>query len=330
MKRTRLFLGAGVFTLLLTWTVTTAQAQSYYEIEGVVEGPNANALSGIAVFLEDLTRARIGQAITSSDGRYHFSRVGAGTYYIVVNPNDKQFKAAAYKVELINTATVGTNSSVERLDIILDAIPRRHEPGPGIVFAQDVPAAASARFEHAMESVEKKNTEQAIKELNEALSIFPNYFMASQQLGLLYVETEQYRQAIPLLVKAIEINSKAGSSYFGLGVASFKLGRADLALDALQRARPLDEKSFRVHFYLGLALLDLNRLDEAESSLKESYKLGGASKAASAHLYLAQIYSKRGQNNDAISELEDYLRDNPKAGNAASVHEAINKLKAKL
>jgi tetratricopeptide (TPR) repeat protein len=330
MSKARLFFAANSLTLLLIWSGAIVQAQSYYDIEGVVEGPNANPISGIAVFLEDLTRSRIGQTITSSDGRYHFSRVAAGTYYIVVNPNDKQFKTAVYRVELINTARAGTNSSVERVDIVLEVIPRRYQPGPGTIFAQDVPDAASAKFEHAMESVEKKNIEQAIAELNEALRIFPNYFMASQQVGLLYVETEQYRQAIPPLVKAIEINPKAGSSYFALGLASFKLGRADLALDALHRARTLDEKSFRVHFYLGLTLLDLNRLDEAEASLKESYKLGGASRAASAHLYLAQIYSKRGQNSDAINELESYLRDYPKAGNAASVHEAINKLKSKL
>lgn len=284
----------------------------------------------MAVFLEDQTRSRVGQSITDSDGRYRFSRIAAGTYYIVVQPNDKEYRAAVNRVELINTARVGSNSSVERIDITLTAMPRRAAAASVTLFAQEVPPAATGEYERAMESIAKKDNETAIKRLNEALKIFPNYFLASQQLGLLHVESEQYQKAISFLVKAVEINPKAGPSYLALGIASLKLGRADLAIDALQRARQLDDKSFRVHFFLGLAFLELNRLDEAENSLKESYKLGGSSKIASARLHLASLYSKQGKTLEAINELQAYLRDNPKATNADSVREAINKLKTKL
>lgn len=331
MKTARLFLFISCIVLILTWNGAAARAQSFYEVEGVVYGPGNTTLSGVALFLEDQTRARVGQSITDHDGRYRFSRVGAGVYYIVAKPNDRQLQSAVHRIELINTARLGSNSSVERVDINLVALPRRTASAPGAtVFAQDVPPAAETEYERAMESLAKKNNEQAVKHLNRALQISPDYFLASQQLGLLHVEVEQYRQAIAPLVKAIEINPKAAPSYLALGIASVKLGRPDLALDALQRARRLDEKSFRVHYFLGLALLDLDRLDEAEVSLKESYRLGGASKAASARLYLASIYSKRERHREAVAELEGYLRDNPKAGNAASVREAINKLKPKL
>lgn len=328
MRTTRLV----VFSALCLFIVNVGvvRGQTFYEIEGVIEGPDSTPLNGIAVYLEDLTRARIGQAITGSDGRYRFNRIVAGTYYIVARPNSSEFRTAVRRVELIETSRIGSSTSSERVDIALEAMPRRFESISGTIFVQDVPAEASAKFERALDNLSKKNSAQAIKELTEALRIFPNYFMAAQQLGLIYVEIEDYQKAIPPLVKAIEINAKAGSSYLALGIASLKLGRPDLALDALERARPIEEKSFRVHFYLGLTLLDLNRLDEAERSLKTAYKLGGASKAASAHLYLASIYSKRGQNQQAITELENYLRESPKAPNAASVRDAITSLKSKL
>ena len=310
-------------------SAASTRAQTFYDIEGVIEGPNSAPLGGVAVFLEDLTRARIGQTISSTDGRYRFNRIIAGTYYIVARPNTSEFRGAVHRVELIDTSRAGTASSVERVDFNLEAAPRRTDT-IGTLFAQDIPPAASAKFDRALDSLSKKNTAQAVKDLDEALKIFPNYFLASQQLGLIYVETEQYQKAIPPLVKAIEINGKAGASYLALGIASLKLGRADLALDALQRARSLDEKSFRAHLYLGIALLELNRLDQAETALKTSYQLGGPAKASTAHLYLASIYSKRGQNRQAIAELEGYLRETPKATNAASIREAIASLKAKL
>ncbi|HEX8162944.1 MAG TPA: tetratricopeptide repeat protein [Pyrinomonadaceae bacterium] len=332
MKIARATLFAVCFFGACLWVGTGALAQSLYEVEGVIYAPGMQPLGRVAVFLEDQTRARVGQSITDADGRYQFSRVAAGVYYIVVKTNDNQFQPAVYRIELINASRAGTSSSVERADITLSPIARRANTAPpGTVFAQDVPPEAEEEYKRAMESLAKKNDkEQAIEQLKRALQIFPNYFLASQQLGLVYVEGEKFQQAITPLLKAIEVNPKAAAAYTALGIASENLGRPDLAEDALVRARALDNKSFRVHFYLGLALIDLNRLDEAEKSLKESLRLWEAGKPASARLYLASIYSKRGQNREAIVELETYLRENPKAANAAGVHGAIEKLKSKL
>ena len=328
MSRSRLILLFALCVTIFAFARST-NAQTMYDIEGVVEGPNSTPLGGVAIILEDITRARIGQTITSTDGRYRFSRIVAGTYFIVAKPNSSEFRGAIRRVELLDTSRSAAALSSERVDIILEAMPRV-ETMAGIIFAQEVPAEATARFEKAMESVTKKKTAEAIKELSEALAIFPDYFMANQQLGLIYVEVEDYKKAIPWLVKAIEVNQKAAPSYLALGISSLKLGRADLALDALERARRLDEKSFRVHFYLGLTLLELNRLDDAEVALKTAYKLGGPAKATSAHLYLASVYTKRGQNREAIAELESYLHESPKAANAPSVREAIASLRSKL
>lgn len=327
MPKACLIVAVCVITLAITGGST--QAQTIYDIEGVVEGPDSTPLGGVALFLEDITRARIGQTITSTDGRYRFTRIVAGTYYIVAKPNITEFRAAVRRVELLDTSRSGAAPSSERVDFTLEEIPRL-EPKPGTIFAQDVPAEATARFQRALDNLAKKNNVQAIKELDEALRVFPNYFLAAQQLGLVYVETEEYQKAIPPLVRAIEINGKAAPSYLALGISSLKLGRADLALDALQRARQLDERSFRVHFYLGLTLLELNRLEDAERSLKQCQELVGSAKMPATHLYLASIYTKRGQNREAIAELELYLRESPKAANASNVRQAITSLKSKL
>lgn len=307
----------------------SARAQSLYEVEGVVYDPGSKPLAGVAVFLEDVTRARVGQSITGSDGRYRFSRVTAGTYFVVVRPTDKQLQPVVHRLELINSARSGVALSSERLDIQMNAVPRRATPAAGVLFAQDVPADAEAAYEQAMQSLSKKERARAAEQLKRALKIFPDYFAASQQLGLLYVEGEQFQEAMAPLVKAVEINPKAAPSYLGLGIASAKLGRPDLALEALERALKLDAKSYRAHFYHGLALMDLNRLDEAAAALKEAHRLGAAAKFGAARLYLASVYTKRGQHREAAAELEAYLAENPNAANAANVREAIKKLKSK-
>ena len=173
--------------ILLACSSMQVLAQSFYEVEGVVYGPNTSPLGGIALFLEDQTRSRVGQSITDSSGQYRFSRVAAGVYYIVVKPNDKQFQSMIQRIELINTARVGSNSSTERVDLTLVPLTRPTETVPRTFFAQDVPPLAVAEYDRAMESLSKKDNELAIKQLDAALKIFPDYFLAAQQLGLLQV-----------------------------------------------------------------------------------------------------------------------------------------------
>jgi hypothetical protein len=169
------------------------QAQTFYEIEGVVEGPDSNPLNGVTVLLEDLTRARIAQAITSSDGRYRFNRIVAGTYYIVVKPSTSEFRTAVRRVELLETTRVGSSSSMERVDIALEAMPRRSEFGLATLFAQDVPPKATEKFEKL-----------AYKLGGAQKAASANLYLAS-----VYTKRNQNRQAIDALEAYLRDSPKA-------------------------------------------------------------------------------------------------------------------------
>lgn len=319
---------------LLFFFVMTAPtlAQTSYDVEGIIYGPDSKPLERVVVSLQNQARAQIAQSITTNDGRYQFSRISAGIYYLIVKPNELQYQQTVQRLELIDTGRFGSNVSQERFDIMLSPAQQRDQKNSsaGIIFVQPVPPNAEKEYAEAMKNLVKGEKERAATQLMQAITIFPRYFLALQQLGLLYVETEKFQQAVAPLQTAFEINPKASQSQVGLGIAYLNLNSLDEAVAALQRARTLDDKSFRAHLYLGIALLNLSRLDEAESSLKQAYALGGASQAHAAHLYLASIYSKREQYQQAIDELRAYLRDNPKAGNSANIQQAIQKLKAKL
>lgn len=113
-------------------------------------------------------------------------------------------------------------------------------------------------------------------------------------------------------------------------MAYVNLDRPKEAIQELNAARTLDPKMFSAHLYLGMALMSTGDLDAAERSLKQALALGGSTAARAAHLYLASIYNTRKQYQMAVDQLETYLRENPKANNAANIKEAIKKLRAKL
>lgn len=325
----RVFLMLG---LSLCFIGGRALAQTRYEIEGVIYAPGTKPIGNITITLENRTRVQVGLTFSDNDGRYHFSGVEAGVYYLVVKPDETQFQQAIQRVELIDTGRGGSNTSFEKVDFILRPAPRKYADSgtPGILFVQEVPTAAEREYSEAMKSLAKSDKDVATRQLKKAIDIFPSYFLALQQLGLLYVENNDLVKGIALLQKALEINSKAAPSHLGLGIAYVNLNQSKEAIDELNKARDLDAKSFRTYLYLGIALLNLGELDQAEKCLKQAYVLGGPIRAPAAHLYLASIYSTRQQYKQAIDELEAYLHDYPKAANAASVQQTIRKLKAKL
>jgi len=315
---------------LLLAGLAEVRGQTVYEIEGTVYGPDGKAIGNVVMTLQNHAGAQVDQDITKSDGRYRFSGVVAGVYYISVKASTPGLQSQLQRIELINSGVNISNFSKERFDFSLKKAPNADAPPVvGTVFAQEIPPAAEREFNSAVNSISKGDKDEAIRKLKGAVEIFPQYFLALQQLGLLYVETEKDQQAIEPLKKAIGINPKSAQSHLGLGMAYINLDRVSDGVSELNTTLGLDSRLFNAHLYLGIALSTMGKLEEAEKSFKEAYAVGGV-QARAAHLYLASIYDKRKDYQKAIEELEAYLRENPKAPNAGKIREAVSKLKSKL
>lgn len=315
--------------LLLTASSQAVIGQTVYEIEGTVYGPDSKAIANVVMTLQNHAGVQVDQDITKSDGRYRFSGVVAGSYYISIKPAEAGFQQQLQKIELINSGASITNFSKERFDF---SVKKSADTPPviGTVFAQDIPADAEKAYQSAINTISKGDKSGAITELKKAIELFPTYFLALQQLGLLYVDTEKDEQALEPLKKAIQVNPKGAQSHLGLGMAYVNLDRLKEAVNELNAAIALDPRLFRAHLFLGMALLSMGNLDQAEKLLKTAYSIGGPKQASAAHLYLTSIYNRRKEYQKAINELEAYLKENPKAPNASRIQEAIAKLKAKL
>jgi tetratricopeptide (TPR) repeat protein len=315
--------------LFLLTTAPACLAQTIYEVEGTVYGPDGKVMANVTVSLQNHAGVQVDQDISRSDGKYRFAGVFAGTYYLFVKPPDRAIQAVLQKIELIDSGVRASNSSKERFDFNLRNAPTPL-PIPGTVFAQVIPPEAEKFYQTAFGSIGKGDKESAIKDLKKAIQIFPSYFLALQQIGLLYVEIKKDQEALEPLTKALQVNAKAANAHLGLGMAYVNLDRLEQAVPELNAAIALDSRLFRAHLFLGMAFIEMGKLDEAEKSLKQAYSIGGPKQASAAHLYLTSIYNTRKEYQKAIEELEAYLKENPKAPNVPRIQEAISKLKAKL
>ncbi|MGF1483322.1 MAG: tetratricopeptide repeat protein [Opitutales bacterium] len=111
--------------------------------------------------------------------------------------------------------------------------------------------------------------DRAIASYEAAVRKFPNFLRAYRNLGLAYVQRNEYEKALPMLVKTIESGGGDGTSFGLLGYTLLNLGRNDNALDAYRMALMFqpDSKDWRIGKLK--ALLTLDRYEEAVGILYE-------------------------------------------------------------
>src|SRR4029078_5088838 len=97
--------------LILSAGASKVCGQTVYEVEGTVYGPDSKAIPNVVMTLQNHAGAQVDQDITKSDGRYRFSGVLAGTYFILVKPADTKIQQQVLKIELINSGVGVSNFS---------------------------------------------------------------------------------------------------------------------------------------------------------------------------------------------------------------------------
>ncbi len=110
---------------------------------------------------------------------------------------------------------------------------------------------------------------RAIASYEAAIRKFPNFLRAYRNLGLAYVQRNEFEKALPMLVKTIESGGGDGTSFGLLGFTLLNLERNSNALDAYRMALIFepDSKDWRTGKLK--ALLTLNQYEEAIGMLYE-------------------------------------------------------------
>jgi Tfp pilus assembly protein PilF len=309
--------------------------QNRNAIDGVITDTSHRPLNRIRVELLNDVEMSVTQTYTDPAGRYSFRNLSQGTF-IVRAHTDGIHQGESIRVSLYQSRSGGGGHN-EQLDIALKtrdeakgaAIPSN----AGVAFAQDVPDAARKVYERAVKQLENsKQTEQGIASLKEAISIFPDYHLALERLGVENIKLRRYEEARGVLIKAMEVNPNGASCLYALGVAQFNLRQFSESVESLNRSlllAPDSPNEALTRFYLGLALSKAGKDADAEPHLKKSYEIGGNAIPADVHMHLAQFYSNNKRYKDAAEELELFLKRTPDARDAEKIKNLIKQLRAK-
>jgi len=282
-------------------------------ITGMILSPSGGRLQRrITIRLSTPTRGdRV--TVTDENGNFAFRGLSSGEYTIVID-KEKEFEPITQPVSIIQprgfpptspmvnirlTAKSGTDAKPSVLNADLAGIPKR----------------ALELYNKGAELSKAGNLPGGIEQLKLAVAEAPNFMLAHNEMGALYLKLGDLPKAADALNEALKINPKAFAPLLNLGIVLVAQKKWAAAEPVLREAVGLKDDQPVPHYFLGQALAYLDRFDQSAVELEKAVSLGG-DEMKEAHRLLAIIYSSRGEKLRAATSLETYLKLNPKTPDA--------------
>jgi len=190
------------------------------------------------------------------------------------------------------------------------------------------PKKAVDLYNKGLDNHKKGKNEQAIKQLQEALKIAPNFYQVHNTLGILYRDADRFDDAEEQFVQAHQINAHNPEPLVNLSSLYLEENKPERAAEVSENAVLENSRSAPALFNWGIALYKLSKFDKAEEVLKRA--LDVAPKMAQVHLALANVYLKLRRYDSLLDQLNAFLDLNPNAPEREQVEKLRNQvLKAK-
>jgi tetratricopeptide (TPR) repeat protein len=318
-----------VFVFVIAPVNISAQRSS---ISGFVFGPDRRPIPDTYVELLNEVYSILARVKTDGSGRFNFQGLSPGRFQIRALSMGRDLESRPEDVEISGVGVSGrpVSDHVQR-DIFMK--PRKNEFAKdqvtGVVFAQDVPAAAETAFKAAIEDLNNERTESGLKSLNNALDLFPTYYLALERLGFVKIKAQDYQGAVDVMKRLVAVNEKSFTGWYGLANSYHSLKMYPESVEAANKAIEMNRGSSEAYYVLGMALRPQGKIPEAEKALLQVETLTNG-KDANAHWNLALLYAHDLKRFDkAADHLERFLKASPDAPNKDTIKKLIKQFKDK-
>ena len=294
-------------------------------IAGRVVLPSGQPVSDrVKITLSDIRNPDL-TIYTDTNGGFGFTNLPEAIYTLEISGDPKLYEVITQEVRLLR----GMHARV-LINLKEKNASANNKLGGGVVSATEadvnVPAPAKKEYEKGVALVNEGKIQQAIERFKQAITIYPKYLVAHNDLGTQYLKIKSLSEAAEQFELAIEINPKAFNPQLNLGIALVEQKEYLSAMDHLRLAASIDSSSPAVHLYTGIASTAMDELDEAARELSTALSMGGPEYSL-AHFYLAHVHMKKGERNEAVQELKAYLAQAPEGERAAQARRMLDQLK---
>jgi Tfp pilus assembly protein PilF len=257
---------------------------------------------------------------TSKHGEFRFDNLAEGMYYVQAEVPD--FEPVERKIALGRGITSEVN-----LQLLNRKVAYAYNNSRVVSVAelrQVVPSAARKEYEIGLKFVNKSDFQNAATHFQSAVTIYPEYLAARNDLGAQFLKLKRIDEAEQAFQMVIEKDPKNFNAKFNLGLVGVERKNYLEAISQLNQAIVIDSTRPLARLWLGVAMLESGDLPTAERELTKSLVMGGA-ECISAHYHLARIYFSRGDVAEASRSVQAYLEEAPKNGEYVADAKALEK-----
>lgn len=261
------------------------------------------------------------------DARYRFRNLRAGTYTIAVYMPGR---GEARQTVEVGRGTADAQRRVnfdlhfKDSDFVLNDMVRRRNTVSTRQLA--IPDAAFREYQEAVKDLQKHEVDAAVKHLEHAVELAPQFADAWNNLGTIAYQTQQYERAEKCFRTALEQDPRAYEPLVNLGgvlINNQKLAEALVYNQDAVLQRPTDALA---NSQLGLTYFEVGNFDLAVKYLEIARHID-PTHFSHPQLVLAEIHLRRGENREAADVLEDFVQHHPDFPTADKIRENIAKLR---
>ena len=189
------------------------------------------------------------------------------------------------------------------------------------------PKDARKAFEKGTDLEKKKKLDDAMKNFQKAVDVYPKYAAAWFELGKLQAAKGQADAAHQSFDAAVQADPKYLNPYLELSRLALVAKNWPELADVSGRAVKLDPFDYPQQFFFNsVANYNLRNLDAAEKSAREAEKLDTGHQYPQASHLLGVILAQRQDYTGAADQMRKYLKFAPGAQDAATVRGQLDQL----
>lgn len=287
-------------------------------VAGTVLSQDGRPIKDVRVELHDATSGRlVGSAYTLPNGSFEIPNVSHGRYEIVATLGVNEVRDQ-----------VDVFSMTSSVSLRIGAADAASGDRSTVSVAQlKVPDKARKLYNKAQELADKNKLDDARKHVDQALAVFPKYAQALTLRGIISMQEKNPQQAVTDLEAAVQADSSYGMGYIALGAAYNMLSRFDDAIRTLSHAEAVAPAAWQLHYELSKSLLAKGDYDKA---LQQASKAGEISTDdyPPVHLVMAHAYLGLKDYQNAVAQLEQYLTRDPNGMESAKARQTLDQVKA--
>ena len=192
-----------------------------------------------------------------------------------------------------------------------------------------VPKDAREAFDRGRKAGTEKKFDEAVKDLNKAVTIYPQYAAAWSLMAEIHRLQNQFEPARKEYAQALAADPKFVGPYFGLAAMAVVENKWTEAAQLTDQLIQLNSFAYPMaYFFNAAANLNLGKLDAAEQSARKFQEVDKAHSRPDIALLLANILTGKHQYAEAAQLYRDYLALKPDAPNAEALKNEAQRLES--